>query len=109
MVEAAGTTATKQPTIDTRFKTEDVTSTKGLTFQDFELSKEVQLGVYEMGFEFPSPIQEETIPLALQKRNIIARAKNGKDLKCCYSYKISYKQVLVKLLPMPFPSSNRLM
>lgn len=30
-----------------------------------------------MGFEFPSPIQEETIPFALQNKNIIARAKNG--------------------------------
>jgi len=29
------------PPKDTRFKTEDVTNTKGLTFQDFELSKEL--------------------------------------------------------------------
>ena len=29
------------------------------------------------GFEKPSPIQEEAIPLALAGRNILARAKNG--------------------------------
>lgn len=34
--------AAKIPTKDTRFKTEDVTNTKGLTFQDFGLSQEVQ-------------------------------------------------------------------
>ena len=44
------------PTKDTRYKTEDVTGTKGLTFADFGLAKEVQLGIYEMGFEMPSPI-----------------------------------------------------
>jgi len=30
-----------------------------------------------MGFECPSPIQEESIPIALAGRNILARAKNG--------------------------------
>lgn len=35
------TTAVKAPPKDTRFKTEDVTNTKGLTFEDFGLSQEV--------------------------------------------------------------------
>jgi len=30
-----------------------------------------------MGYEKPSPIQEEAIPLALAGKSIIARAKNG--------------------------------
>ena len=38
-----------------------------------------------MGFESPSPIQEETIPLALEKKNIIARAKNGTGKTAAYS------------------------
>jgi ATP-dependent RNA helicase DDX6/DHH1 len=46
----------KLPPKDTRIRTDDVTATKGLTFQSFGLSKEVLLGVYEMGFEAPSPI-----------------------------------------------------
>lgn len=33
----------KQPPRDTRYKTEDVTSTKGLSFKDFGLTQEVQL------------------------------------------------------------------
>jgi ATP-dependent RNA helicase DDX6/DHH1 len=35
------------------------------------------MGIYEKGFEAPSPIQEEAIPIALMGRDIIARAKNG--------------------------------
>lgn len=35
------------------------------------------MGVFEAGFEKPSPIQEETIPVALTGRDILARAKNG--------------------------------
>jgi ATP-dependent RNA helicase DDX6/DHH1 len=35
------------------------------------------MGIFEAGFEKPSPIQEEAIPFALTKRDILARAKNG--------------------------------
>lgn len=35
------------------------------------------MGIYEKGFEKPSPIQEESIPVALAGGDIIARAKNG--------------------------------
>lgn len=50
------TKGVKAPKKDNRIKTEDVLGTKGLTFQDFGLSQEVQLGLYELGFEKPSPI-----------------------------------------------------
>jgi len=35
------------------------------------------MGIVAKGFDQPSPIQEEAIPMILAKRNIIARAKNG--------------------------------
>jgi ATP-dependent RNA helicase DDX6/DHH1 len=35
------------------------------------------MGIFEKGFEAPSPIQEEAIPIILAGRNILARAKNG--------------------------------
>lgn len=35
------------------------------------------MGIFEAGFEKPSPIQEEAIPIALTGRDILARAKNG--------------------------------
>jgi len=35
------------------------------------------MGIYEAGFEKCPPIQEETIPVALVGRDMLARAKNG--------------------------------
>jgi ATP-dependent RNA helicase DDX6/DHH1 len=56
---------------------QDVTATKGLDFEDFYIKRELMMGIFEAGFEKPSPIQEETIPVALTGRDILARAKNG--------------------------------
>lgn len=66
-----------KPQEDTRTRTEDVTLTKGTSFEDFYLKQELLMGIYEKGFEKPSPIQEETIPVALLGKDILARAKNG--------------------------------
>jgi len=65
------------PPKDTRVKTEDVTATKGNEFEDYFLKRELLMGIFEAGFERPSPIQEESIPIALAGRDILARAKNG--------------------------------
>jgi ATP-dependent RNA helicase DDX6/DHH1 len=35
------------------------------------------MGIFEKGWERPSPIQEASIPIALTGRDILARAKNG--------------------------------
>ncbi|KAM0849457.1 hypothetical protein ACQ4PT_053722 [Festuca glaucescens] len=67
----------KLPPPDTRYQTEDVTATKGNEFEDYFLKRELLMGIYEKGFERPSPIQEESIPIALTGSNILARAKNG--------------------------------
>jgi len=65
------------PPKDTRVKTEDVTATKGNDFEDYFLKRDLLMGIFEAGFERPSPIQEESIPIALAGRDILARAKNG--------------------------------
>ncbi|EGO29629.1 hypothetical protein SERLADRAFT_354128 [Serpula lacrymans var. lacrymans S7.9] len=67
----------RPPPKDFRPQTEDVTATKGLEFEDMYLRRELLMGIFEAGFEKPSPIQEEAIPTALTKRDILARAKNG--------------------------------
>ncbi|XP_050571058.1 probable ATP-dependent RNA helicase DDX6 isoform X2 [Cygnus atratus] len=67
----------KLPPKDLRIKTSDVTSTKGNEFEDYCLKRELLMGIFEMGWEKPSPIQEESIPIALSGRDILARAKNG--------------------------------
>eukprot|EP00911_Craspedida_sp_UC1_P002134 UC1_evm1s1641 len=65
------------PAKDMRPQTEDVTNTKGNEFEDFYLKRELLMGIFEKGFEKPSPVQEESIPVALTGRDILARAKNG--------------------------------
>ena len=56
---------------------QDVTNTKGLEFEEFGLKRPLLMGIFEAGFEKPSPIQEEAIPVALTGRDVLARAKNG--------------------------------
>ncbi|KAJ2817613.1 DExD/H-box ATP-dependent RNA helicase dhh1 [Coemansia erecta] len=65
------------PTKDERPQTEDVTATKGNEFEDYYLKRELLMGIFEAGFERPSPIQEASIPIANTGRDILARAKNG--------------------------------
>ena len=65
------------PPKDVRPKTEDVTATKGNDFEDYYLKRELLMGIFEAGFERPSPIQEEAIPQILAGRDVLARAKNG--------------------------------
>lgn len=67
----------KAPTKDGRQQTEDVTATKGLEWEELYIKRELMMGIFEAGFEKPSPIQEEAIPVALTGRDILARAKNG--------------------------------
>lgn len=35
------------------------------------------MGIFEKGWEKPSPIQEAAIPIALSGKDVLARAKNG--------------------------------
>jgi len=67
----------KIPAKDSRPVTEDVTATKGNAFEDYYLKRELLMGIFEKGYESPSPIQEESIPFALAGKDILARAKNG--------------------------------
>lgn len=76
-----------KPKADNRFQTEDVTNTKGNDFEDYFLKRELLMGIFEKGFERPSPIQEEAIPIILAGRNVLARAKkrNWQDSRIHYS------------------------
>jgi len=65
------------PPKDGRIRTSDVTDTKGNEFEDYCLKRDVLMGIFEKGWEKPSPIQEAAIPIALSGRDILARAKNG--------------------------------
>lgn len=76
-IDEAWKNEVKKPEKDTRYQTEDVTLTKGQDFEDYFLKRELLMGIFEKGFEKPSPVQERAIPIILQNRNVLARAKNG--------------------------------
>jgi ATP-dependent RNA helicase DDX6/DHH1 len=59
-------TALKLPPRDLRYKTADVTDTKGHTFEDFSLTRDLLKGIFEKGWEAPSPIQEASLEVALK-------------------------------------------
>jgi|EP00927_Polykrikos_kofoidii_P066599 ATP-dependent RNA helicase DDX6/DHH1 len=67
----------QRPPVDNRYKTEDVTATRGNDFEDYYLKRELLMGIFEKGYEKPSPIQEDSIPVALAGKSVLARAKNG--------------------------------
>jgi ATP-dependent RNA helicase DDX6/DHH1 len=46
------------------------------------------MGIYEKGWEKPSPIQEHSIPIALTGRDVLARAKNGTGKTGAYTIPI---------------------
>lgn len=75
----------KLPPKDTRIKTSDVTDTRGNEFEEFCLKRELLMGIFEKGWEKPSPIQEAAIPIALVGKDILARAKNGTGKTGAYS------------------------
>jgi len=78
----------KLPPKDNRVKTTDVTETKGNEFEDFCLKRELLMGIFEKGWEKPSPIQEASIPIAQTGRDILARAKNGTGKTGAYTIPI---------------------
>ena len=65
------------PSVPTVADFQDVTATEGSSFEDFGLRRELLMGIYTVGFEKPSPIQETSIPYSLAGQDILARAKNG--------------------------------
>jgi len=78
----------KIPPKDTRVQTTDVTNTKGNEFEDYCLKRDMLMGIFEKGWEKPSPIQEASIPIALSGRDILARAKNGTGKTGAYAIPI---------------------
>ena len=47
------------------------------SFAQFDLKSEILKSVAELGYESPSPIQQKTIPLMLEGRDIIGQAQTG--------------------------------
>jgi hypothetical protein len=77
--------AHSRPFLAIKLMFQDVTNTKGNEFEDFCLKRTLLMGIFEKGWEHPSPIQEASIPIALTGQDIVGRAKNGTGKTGAYS------------------------
>lgn len=50
---------------------------RNIEFEDYCIKRELLMGIFEKGWEKPSPIQDAAIPEAMAGKDILARAKNG--------------------------------
>ncbi len=72
------------PVVDARRTTDDVAIEEGKYFTDFHLHDDLLRGIYENGYNRPSPIQWDAIPEILFGKHILARAKNGTGKTASY-------------------------
>lgn len=56
----------------------------GNDFQSFGLRPEILQGITDAGFESPSPIQKQAIPLVLEGKDLIAQAQTGTGKTAAY-------------------------
>jgi ATP-dependent RNA helicase DeaD len=57
---------------------QDVTTTESTTtFAELGLNNEILEALHEVGYEAPSPIQEQAIPLLLEGKDVIGQAQTG--------------------------------
>ena len=54
-----------------------MSETSGTTFQDLSLTEPVLKVLGELGYELPTPIQEQTIPLVRNGRDVVGQAQTG--------------------------------
>ncbi len=55
-----------------------------MTFNDFNFHPDLEEGLLSMGYKTPTPIQQESIPLILQKNDLIACAQTGTGKTASY-------------------------
>jgi ATP-dependent RNA helicase RhlE len=55
-----------------------------VTFKDFNFDSRLLEGLDSMGFDTPTPIQQQTIPLILQNKDVIACAQTGTGKTAAY-------------------------
>jgi superfamily II DNA/RNA helicase len=68
-----------------------ILSEEDLYFEDFGLDDRLLDGLYSMGYEKPTPIQEQAIPLIMEGRDLIACAQTGTGKTAAFLLPIMHK------------------
>ena len=66
-------------------RSKDVALSENVTFQDFSLSTETYNGLRRCGFEKPSPVQLESIPLGRCGFDLVVQSKAGTGKTCIFA------------------------
>ena len=65
--------------------------TQLMEFKELKISEETLKALDDMGFESPSPIQEQTIPALLEGRDLIGQAQTGTGKTAAFAIPIVEK------------------
>jgi len=76
--------------------TEEVTSTN---FDDMNLSAPVMKALKDVGYESPSPIQAQTIPLVLAGKDLVGQAQTGTGKTAAFALPLLSRIILKKKIP----------
>ncbi|MCK5431204.1 MAG: DEAD/DEAH box helicase, partial [Gammaproteobacteria bacterium] len=76
--------------------TEDVTS---VSFADMNLSAPLMKALKDVGYESPSPIQAETIPLVMAGKDLVGQAQTGTGKTAAFALPLLSRIDLKKKLP----------
>ena len=74
-----------------------------MTFDDFDFDHNLLDGIHSMGFDKPTPIQEQAIPVILNNKDLIACAQTGTGKTAAYVLPI-----IQKIIASPRHHSNTL-
>ncbi len=75
-------------------------------FDSFELHPDIQRGLAEAGFEYCTPIQELTLPLALEGRDVAGQARTGTGKTAAFLLAVFHKLLSADSVgPGPNPRS----
>lgn len=64
-----------------------------MTFQDFKFDERLQEGLDSMGFNNPTPIQQQAIPIILSNKDVIACAQTGTGKTAAYILPVLNKMI----------------
>ena len=66
-----------------------------MTFSEIGLNKNIQKAITDLGFDTPTPIQQESIPYLLENKNdLIALAQTGTGKTAAFGLPVLHKLML---------------
>ena len=77
-----------------------MTTETAIAFDQLGLSEPIQKALDTVGYETPSPIQAETIPLMLEGRDVLGQAQTGTGKTAAFALPILSQLDLAEKLPL---------